>query len=187
VRSSWCRVLVAVGILCVPAALSAGEGGRIELGVVPFAFSVHSSDGETQETLAMPAGGYVSMARGVYLQWLVTDKIAIEPQASIAALFADGDNIRSILLGLRGNYLFAGADRPSPYLFAGTGLWHVGYSSEGDDSETDPLLGLGVGYRQTIRSAGSVRVEIGYEHVFAGDSRDDANVFSLAVGLGLRF
>src|SRR5512138_1705468 len=159
--SLWCRVCVALSMVCVPAAALAAEApGRIELGVVPLDFSVLSSGGETEELLSVPGGAYFGMTRGVFLQWLVTDKVAIEPQASAAVLFHDGKNVRSIQLGLRGNFLVKGAERPSPYLFAGGGLSHMG--SSGNDSENDPLISVGAGYRQPIRSMGSVRVEVGY-------------------------
>jgi hypothetical protein len=184
-RSIWCRALLAAAVLCAPALVLAGEPGRVELGVVPFDFSVISANGETEEAVSVPAGGSLTLAQGVYLQCLVTDKIAIEPQASLAALFHDGDNLRRIQLGLRANYLFSGADRPSAYVFAGGGLSHTGISD--GESQTDPLIGLGVGYRHPVRSAGSVRVEVGYQHVFADSSDDALNVFGFRVGLALRF
>jgi hypothetical protein len=185
-RAIWRRIPLAVVALCAPALALAGEPGRIELGVVPFDVSVISANGETEETVSAPAGGFFTVAsQGVYLQFLATDKIAIEPQASLTALFHEDDNLRRIQLSLRANYLFAGADRPSAYVSAGGGLTYAGLS--GSDSETDPLIGLGVGYRHPVRSAGSVRVELGYQRVFS-DSADDAlNVFSFRVGLGLRF
>jgi hypothetical protein len=189
-RSTWCRALLAAGVLCAPAVVLAGEPGRVELGVVPFDFSVISAKGETNEAVTLPGGGYLTEgSEGVYLQWLVTDRLAIEPQASLTALFYHGDNFRTIRANLRVNYLFAGADRPSAYVFAGGGLVHMGQTGAGEDnsSETDPRVGVGVGYRQPVRSAGSVRVEVGYQRILVGDSGDDITEFSFRIGLGLRF
>ena len=44
----------------------------------------------------------------------------------------------------------------------------------------------GLGFRWPIRSAGSVRIEAGYEHMF-GDEGEDADFFKLSVGIALRF
>jgi hypothetical protein len=127
--------------------------------------------------------------RSLYVQWFATEHFALEPQISAFALFADDDNLTTFALSLRGNYLVSGPDRPSPYLFAGGGLWHIEWS---DDGETHPLVGFGIGYRQPIRSIGSIRVEAGMEHVF--DSSSDeweesaaSNSLRFAVGVALRF
>jgi hypothetical protein len=52
-------------------------------------------------------------------------------------------------------------------------------------SDTNPTAGGGVGFRQPIRSAGSFRVEAGYERMF-GDGWD-ADTFKVSFGLALRF
>jgi hypothetical protein len=64
------------------------------------------------------------------------------------------------------------------------GLAYLGF--DGDDSETNPTAGGGLGYRWPIRSAGSVRIEAGYERLFR-DEGDDADFFKLSVGVALRF
>jgi hypothetical protein len=52
------------------------------------------------------------------------------------------------------------------------------------DSDTNPTAGGGLGFRQPIRSAGSLRVEAGYERMF-GDGWD-ADTFKVSIGLALR-
>jgi len=101
-----------------------------------------------------------------------------------ANLFADEDDFHSLNASLRFNYLVSGPDRPSLYLFGGGGLMYVSFDD--DDSETNPTAGGGLGFRQPIRSAGSFRVEAGYERMF-GDEGGDADIFKLSFGFALRF
>lgn len=189
-RAIWRGAFLA-GVLCAPTVVLAEGPGRVELGVVPFDFSAISARGETTEAVTIPGNGYLTVpSAGVYVQFFVTDKLAVEPEASLTALFYryDGDNFRAIHANLRASYLFAGVDRPSAYVFAAGGLSHIGRTgaAESNDSETDPLGGVGVGFRQPVRSSGSVRVELGFQRIFVG-SGNDTNAFSLRVGLALRF
>ncbi len=182
-RSARRRALLVASFLVVPAvvlAQSPGKPAETEIGFIPLAVSSISSGDHRVTVVGAPAGGFQgTVMRGMYAQWFVREKVAIEPQLSVTAFFGDGD-ARLISLALRANYLLQGSEKPSPYVFGGGGLWHVG----GVSSETNPLIHLGVGYRQPIRTAGSVRVEAGYEHLF-GESA--ADIFTVSLGLGLRF
>jgi hypothetical protein len=181
---AWRRALVAFVVLSVSlTAFADDRPGKTELGFVPFGLAVTSGDGDLT-VVGVPAGSgfFGPLPRGLYLQRFVTAKLALEPQVSATGFFGDGENFRTVSLSFRANYLFRGADRPSLYAFGGGGLWHAGGDGDGD---TNPTIGTGVGYRRPIRSAGSLRIEAGYEHMFEDSGGTD--VFSLSFGVALRF
>ncbi len=194
-RSTWRRALLISVVLCLPwPAFAADQPGKVELGFVPFGFSVISDGDEDITIVGVPGGGSLFgliNTPGLYLQCFVTDKLAVEPQLSAMTVFADGDNFRMISLATRANYLFRGVNAPSAYLFASGGLVHIG-ESDGED-ENNPTLGFGFGFRHPVRSIGSVRIEAGYQRIFHDDAdfRFDesggANTFGMSVGVALRF
>jgi hypothetical protein len=179
------RGLLLAGMLALTAgARAAAEPGRVELGFVPFSVSRFSAGGESVTSVQIPASGsfLVTGERGIYLQWFVSEHLALEPQLSYAGFFQEDDDFNTLIATLRLNYLLSGPDRPSLYLYGGGGLFYASFGDE--DSETNPQAGGGLGFRWPIRSAGSVRLEAGYERLF---SDDDADVFKLSVGVALRF
>ncbi len=181
-------VLVTMCALWVCTAATAGAGdGRTEVGVVPFTLMRGSWGDENVTSLGVPAGSaFLPLVRGVYLQRFVTDKAAIEPQLSAAAFFEDGSEIKTISIALRASYLVNGPDRPTVYAAAGVGVLHMdGFG----DSETHPVLCVALGFRRPIGTAGSLRIEMGYEHVFESNRYMDEgiDVLSAAVGFALRF
>ncbi len=183
------RAVPALAVLALPIVAAAGEPGKVELGFVPFGVSYMSSNGTSATSVQAPGASMVTPDRSLYVQWFATEHFALEPQISGFAFFADDDNITTLGLSLRANYLIDGPDRPSPYLFAGGGLWHMKWY---EDGETHPLVGFGIGYRQPIRSIGSIRIEAGYEHIFDSssdewDTSEGINSLRLAVGVALRF
>jgi hypothetical protein len=181
-----CGLLLA-GLLALSAgARAADEPGKVELGFVPLSVSRFSTDDDSFTGIEAPASGSFLWTgdRGLYLQWFASQHFALEPQLSFSALFAADDDFNALNASLRVNYLVSGPDRPSPYLFGGGGLLHLSFD-EGD-SEDNPTAGGGLGFRWPIRSAGSVRIEAGYEHMF-GDEGEDADFFKLSVGIALRF
>ncbi len=191
---TWRRALLIALVLCLPwSASAADQPGNVELGFVPFSVTRFSDGGGDVTLVGAPGGGsFFALIRspGLYLQCFVTDKLAVEPQLAAMGVFAEDDNMRTISLSTRANYLFRGANTGSAYLFASGGILH--FSGSDIESETDPTLGLGVGFRQPIRSAGSVRIEAGYQHIFHDDdsgfdASGGANTFGVSVGIALRF
>lgn len=186
-QSMTCRGLLLAGVLALPAGVrAADEPGRLELGFVPFAVSRFSAGDGSVTTVQAPASGsfLVTGERGIYLQWFASRRLALEPQLSFAGFFDEGDDFTTLVATLRLNALLAGPDRPSPYVYAGGGVLHAGFGD--DDSETNPQVGGGLGFRWPIRTAGSVRLEAGYERIFS-DEGDDADVLKVSVGVALRF
>jgi hypothetical protein len=183
------RGLLLAGMLALSVgARAADEPGRVELGFVPLGVSHLSPTGDDESVtgIQVPASGslFLTGERGLYLQWFVAEHLAVEPQLSYYGLFTDEDDFTSLNASLRLNYLVSGPDRPSLYLYGGGGL--VYFDFDDGDSETNPTAGGGLGFRQPIRSAGSFRVEAGYERLF-GDEGEDADVFKLSFGFALRF
>jgi len=187
-RSRLRRGVLLVALLALPAgARAADQPGRVELGFLPLTVSNFSAEGDESLTgVQVPASGslFFTGERGLYLQWFATEHVALEPQLSYNGVFTDEDDFNSLNVALRLNYLVSGPDRPSFYLYGGGGLFYVNFDD--DDSETNPTAGGGLGFRQPIRSAGSFRVEAGYERLFA-DEGADADIFKLAFGFALRF
>jgi hypothetical protein len=179
--------MTVAGILALSAgAHAADEPGKVEFGFVPFSVSRLSSQDESWTGVQVPASGSLFFVgeRGLYVQWFASQHFALEPQLSYSGLFTDDDDLNSLNVSLRVNYLVSGPDRRSLYLSGGGGLLHL--SVGGDDSETNPTVGGGLGFRLPIRSAGSFRIEAGYERMF-GDEGQDADFFKLSVGFALRF
>jgi len=179
--------LVLAAVLVQPSgARAAEEPGKVELGLVPFTVSRISAGGESVTGLQIPASGsfFFTGDRGLYLQWFASRHFALEPQVSFSGLFSEDDDFKALNLGLRASYLVSGPDQPSPYLYGGGGLLYLSFDD--GDSDTNPTAGGGLGFRLPIRSAGSVRFEAGYEHVF-GDEGEEGDIFKLSVGFALRF
>ena len=179
-----CGVLLIAMLALSSGARAADEPGRLEVGFVPLSVSYVSAE-ESLTGIQVPAAGsmFLTGERGLYLQWFATQHLALEPQLSYSGLFADEDTFNSLNASLRLNYLVSGPDRPSLYLYGGGGLMHASFDD--DDGETNPTAGGGLGFRQPIRSAGSFRVEAGYERMFGDDW--DADTFKVSLGLALRF
>jgi hypothetical protein len=185
-RAVLCRVVL-LGVLALPAgARAADEPGKVELGFVPFTLSHLSVDDESLTGVQVPASGSFVFTgdRGLYLQWFATRHVALEPQFSFNGLFSDGEDFKTLNVSLRINYLVSGPDRPTLYLYGGGGLLYVSYGDGQND--TNPTTGAGLGFRQPIRSAGSFRVEAGYERVF-GEDGGDGDILKVSLGLALRF
>jgi hypothetical protein len=181
------RGFLLMGLLGLPAGAIAGdEPGKVELGFVPLSVARLSTGDESLTGLQAPASGFFLWTgdRGLYLQWFASTHLALEPQLSFSGIFGEDDDFKSLNASLRANYLVTGPDRRSPYLYGGGGLAHLSF--DGDDGETNPTAGGGLGYRWPIRSAGSVRIEAGYERLFR-DQGDDGDFFRLSVGVALRF
>lgn len=184
-RSMLRRGVLLAGMLASPAgARAADEPGKVELGFVPFTVSRMSVGDESLTGVQVPASGSLLYfgERGLYLQWFATQHVALEPQVSFNGFFSDGDDFSALNVSLRVNYLLSGPDRPSLYLYGGGGLLYLNF----DDSETNPTAGAGLGFRQPIRSAGSFRIEAGYERVF-GEDGEDGDILKLSLGIALRF
>jgi hypothetical protein len=187
------RSLVALTITFVSTAAVADDApGKVELGFVPFSLTYvpGNNDYYDDSSTVVRAGGGISFfntERLLYLQVFATNKLAIEPQLSAVGEFEDYGDFWTLGLSLRANYLFSGADRSSPYVFAGGGFLYMNMPDGrgGEESETDPNVGLGIGFRHPIRTAGSIRVEASWERSF-GD-RDDTDFLKLALGFALRF
>ena len=184
-RSMPRRGVLLIAMLALSSgARAADEPGRLEVGFVPLSVSYVSAE-ESLTGIQVPAAGsmFLTGERGLYLQWFATQHLALEPQLSYSGLFADEDAFNSLNASVRLNYLVSG---PTVHRSTCTGGGRPDVRElRRRRQRTNPTAGGGLGFRQPIRSAGSFRVEAGYERMF-GDGWD-ADTFKVSLGLALRF
>jgi hypothetical protein len=98
------------------------------------------------------------------------------------ANYGGGDSFYSYILTGNYQFNFSPAEVTSLYGTLGGGFHVIGGSGS---SESDPLVGLGVGLRKKVADGhGAVRGEVRYDRMINGD--DSINSFALKLGVDLR-
>ena len=93
------------------------------------------------------------------------------------------ESITTLHLGGKASYFLLSHEVSSPYLFGRVSLtMFSGY----DDDQTLTSFGAGAGYQWRIDTAFVLRAEGQYQRLLVSDD-DDANEFSLTIGIGTRF
>jgi hypothetical protein len=170
-------------ITLVPGALHAGEAEdrKAELGVGIVGVSVYSQEGETVTTLGAPNGSFFAPA-SVYASFFVTPRLALEPQLGVVYVSGGDSSFHIATFAGQVDYFFKGRERPSPYVFGRGSLITAG--GEGD-SDTSSSFGGGLGYRFPVGGRALLRLEGRFDHRLESDFDSGANIFSVAVSLGI--
>ncbi len=135
-----------------------------------------------------------SSPTSLYATWYIGKQFAIGPEFSLGRMSisekysgeTETESITSLHLGGRAAFFLGSHTESTPYILGRVSQTTVddGLSLFGAD-ENLFSFGLGVGYQWRIRSAFVLRVEAQYQRVLVED--DNANEFSLIIGIGTRF
>ncbi|MCG9134118.1 hypothetical protein J5I95_20855 [Candidatus Poribacteria bacterium] len=141
-----------------------------------------------------PSGTFLdvgSAPTSLYATWFPSKQFAIGPEfsfgrTSVSASYggeSETESITTLHLGGKASYFLLSHAVSSPYVLGRVSL--TIFSGDGDD-EILTSFGAGAGYQWRIDTAFVLRVEGQYQRLLVSDD-DDANEFSLTIGIGTRF
>ncbi len=139
-----------------------------------------------------------SSPTALYATWFPSTQFAIGPEFSLGRMSvsaeyfgeSETESITTLYLGGRAAYFLQSHTMSNPYVL---GRVSINMLSDEDgfffgEDRTLTNLGIGLGYQWRIGHAFVLRTEAQYQRVFVADDVDeDANEFSLIIGLGTRF
>ena len=135
----------------------------------------------------------------LYAMWFPSTQFAIGPEFSfgrISVSFSDeyleeeeNETLTTLHLGGRFSFFLQSYTVSTPYLLGR--FTATIFSGEDtllfDEDQTLTSIGIGLGYQWRIGPAFMLRTEAQYQRVFVEDEDEDANEFSLIIGIGTRF
>lgn len=141
-----------------------------------------------------------SSPTALYATWFPSNQFAIGPEFGIGRIsvsFSDeywdeeeSETLTTLHLGGRVAYFLQSHAVSTPYLL-GRASATIFSGGEGaflfDEEQTMTSVGIGLGYQWRIGQAFVLRTEAQYQRVFIEDEDEDANEFSLIIGIGTRF
>lgn len=142
-----------------------------------------------------PSGTFLdigSAPTSLYATWFPSQQFAIGPEFSFGRTSVseeyweerETESITTLHLGGKASYFLLNHAVSSPYVLGRVSL--TVFSGSGDD-QTLTSFGAGCGYQWRIDAAFVLRVEGQYQRLLVSDEEDDANEFSLTIGIGTRF
>ena len=189
-------VLLASLLLTIVPALATTE---FEVGT-QFGISHLIPDGDDSTTsityTRLPSGTFLdigSSPTSLYATWFPNQQFGIGPEFSLGRVSVSGEGedagITSFHLGGRAAFFPLTHLRSSPYvlgrvsttIFSGDDIFFF------NDTQTLTSFGIGLGYQWRIGDAFVFRAEGQYQRLFMSNEDDDANEFSLILGIGTRF
>ena len=148
----------------------------------------------------LPSGTFFdvgSAPTSLYATWFPSQQFAIGPEfslgrTSVSAAYGGESETESVTifhLGGRASYFLLSHAVSSPYILGRISqtIFSGSESSFFDDGQTLTSFGVGFGYQWRMDAAFVLRVEGQYQRLFVSDEEDDANEFSLIIGIGTRF
>lgn len=172
-------VMALVAILFVSTAALAQGKSQVEVGTALGMTLEIPDDGDTEVTVGLPGAGTLIGLPSVYVTFLATPAVMIEPQFYfIWNSAADAALISGIL---QVGYLFMPESKASPYL----GLNGGGFFMTEEGSNNSASVGLSVGYRTQFASGAAFRAEAGFRRWLSESYK--LNELSLRLGLGAVF
>lgn len=161
----------------------------------------NSDDSMTNITYTrLPSGTFFdigSSPTSLYAIWFPSKQFAVGPEfslgrTSISAEYRgekETESITILYLGSRVSYFLLSHSASSPYVLGRVS--HTIFSGEAsfffDEDQTLTSFGGGVGYQWHMGSAFVLRAEVQYQRVLISNEDEDANEFSLTIGIGTRF
>ena len=149
----------------------------------------------------LPSGTFLldigSSPTSLYATWFPNKQFAIGPEFSFGRMSvsaeyggeSETESITTLHLGGRASYFLTSHAVSSPYVLGRVS--HTIFSgSESfffDDDQTLTSFGGGFGYQWRIGPSFVLRAEGQYQRLLISDEEDDANEFSLTIGIGTRF
>ena len=140
-------------------------------------------------TIGVPSGGgglfLGSVQPGMRIGYVTTSgRFDIYSDLGLSYLKQESENLHTIQGTINLQLNFSTDGPTTVYATGGGGLAKVGGSFL--TSETDKLLGVGLGIRHQISEGhGAIRTEIRFDRVLLGDSQDDLNSVALKLGIDL--
>lgn len=148
----------------------------------------------------LPSGTFLdvgSAPTSLYATWFPSQQFAIGPEfslgrTSVSAAYGGETETESITvfhLGGRAAFFLNNHSGSSPYVLGRVSqtIFSGSESSFFDDGQTLTSFGIGFGYQWRMDAAFVLRIEGQYQRLFISDEEDDANEFSLIIGIGTRF
>ena len=134
-----------------------------------------------------------SSPTSLYATWFPSQQFGIGPEFSFGRFSvageADDAGITAFHLGVRAAFFPLNHLQSSPYVLgrASTTIFSGDDIFLFDEVETLTGFGIGLGYQWRIGDAFVFRAEGQYQRLFLSNVDDDANEFSLILGIGTRF
>lgn len=141
-----------------------------------------------------------SSPTALYATWFPSTQLAIGPEFSFGRISVSIDDefweeeetetLTTLHLGGRVAYFLQSHAVSTPYLLGRASATIFGGNDNTllfDENQTLTSVGIGFGYQWRIGHAFVLRTEAHYQRVFVADEDEDANEFSLIIGLGTRF
>ena len=132
--------------------------------------------------LTLP-GAVLASPGGIHFTLFVSEKVALEPQLGFIRSSSSGFSSSLMFLALQPQ-LFLGPDaRRAAYLFGHIGLLREA-NSGGGGSESQNVLGAGIGYRKVLRRVIATRYELRIRRFGENGPTGEATELALLFGFG---
>ena len=130
-----------------------------------------------------------SAPTSLYATWFPSQQFGIGPEFSFGRFSFSSkystESITSLYLGGQAAFFLGSHTESTPYILGRVSRTSLFSSDSYNNYEAYFSFGLGVGYQWRIRSAFVLRGEAQYQRLLVED--DNANQFSLIIGIGTRF